>query len=120
MIIALNNKCNLVKDEFYNYLEELYKLDSSNLILIPSTINIPLVDSNKIGLGAQNVSRDGSGPHTGEISAKQLNSFGVKYCLVGHSERRIEQKETNYDCAEKIKMLLDENIIPILCVGENL
>ena len=120
MIIALNNKCNLGKDEFNAYLDELYKVESNNIILIPSTINIPLVDPNKIDLGAQNVSRDGIGPHTGEIAAKQLKSYGVKYCLVGHSERRIEQKESNYDCAEKIKMLLNEDIIPILCVGENL
>ena len=120
MIIALNNKCNLLRDEFNSYINELYKLDNSDIILIPSTINIPLVDPEKIVLGAQNVSRDGIGPHTGEVSAKQLKSYGVKYCLVGHSERRIEQKETNYDCAEKIKMLLNEGIIPILCVGENL
>ena len=120
MIIALNNKSNLVKDEFNTYLDELYKLSNDNIILIPSTINVPLVDPNRIALGAQNVSRDGSGPHTGEISAKQLKSYGVKYCLVGHSERRIEQKESNYDCAEKIKMLLNEDIIPILCVGENI
>ena len=121
MLIALNNKCNLVKDEFISYLEKVYKLKSNNeLLLIPSTINIPLVDYNKVLLGSQNVSRDGIGPHTGEVSAKQLRSFGVKYCLVGHSERRIEQKESNYDCSEKIKMLLNEDIIPILCVGENL
>ena len=105
MIIALNNKCNLGKDEFNAYLDELYKVESNNIILIPSTINIPLVDPNKIDLGAQNVSRDGIGPHTGEIAAKQLKSYGVKYCLVGHSERRIEQKESNYDCAEKIKYI---------------
>ncbi len=120
MIIALNNKCNLNKDDFNNYINELYNINNDDLILIPSIINIPMVDSNKISLGAQNVSRDGSGPHTGEISAKQLSSYGVKYCLVGHSERRIEQKESNYDCKEKIKMLLNEGIIPILCVGENL
>ncbi len=121
MLIALNNKSYLVKDEFISYLEKIYELESNDeLILIPSTINIPLVDSNKILLGSQNVSRDGIGPHTGEVSAKQLKSFGVKYCLVGHSERRIEQKESNYDCSEKIKMLLNEDIIPILCVGENL
>lgn len=121
MLIALNNKCNLVKDEFTSYIEKIYKLESNNeLLLIPSTINIPLVDSNKVLLGSQNVSRDGVGPHTGEVSAKQLKSFGVKYCLVGHSERRMEQKESNYDCCEKIKMLLNEDIIPILCVGENL
>ena len=121
MLIALNNKCNLVKDEFTSYIEKIYKLESNNeLLLIPSTINIPLVDSNKVLLGSQNVSRDGVGPHTGEVSAKQLKSFGVKYCLVGHSERKKKKKESNYDCCEKIKMLLNEDIIPILCVGENL
>ena len=49
----------------------------------------------------------------------QLSDLGVKYCLVGHSERRKYQKETNKDINKKIQMLLDNNIIPILCVGEN-
>ena len=77
-----------------------------------------MYDNSIFPLGAQNVSKYITGPHTGEISSKQLKSYGVKYCIVGHSERRQEQNESNKDTNEKIKMLLNEGITPVLCVGE--
>ena len=118
MIVALNNKCNLTKEEFANYLQELKSIETNHdLIVCPSTINISMYDGN-FPLGAQNVSKFDSGAHTGEISSKQLKSYGVKFCIVGHSERRQEQNESNEDTNEKIKMLLNEGITPILCVGE--
>ena len=119
MIVILNNKCNLTKEEFSNYLEDLKTIRTKeDLIVCPTTINISMYDNNKFPLGAQNVSKYITGPHTGEISSKQLHSYGVKYCIVGHSERRQEQNESNKDTNEKIKMLLNEGITPVLCVGE--
>ncbi len=119
MIVMLNNKCNLNKEEFLNYLEDLKTIRTEeDLIVCPSTINLSMYDNNVFPLGAQNVSKYITGPHTGEISSKQLKSYGVKYCIVGHSERRQEQNESNKDTNEKIKMLLNEGIIPVLCVGE--
>ena len=119
MIVILNNKCNLTKEEFSNYLEDLKTIRTEqDLIVCPTTINISMYDNNKFPLGAQNVSKFITGPHTGEISSKQLKSYGVKYCIVGHSERRQEQNESNKDTNEKIKMLLNEGITPVLCVGE--
>ena len=119
MIVILNNKCNLTKEEFSNYLEDLKTIRTEeDLIVCPTTINISMYDNNKFPLGAQNVSKYITGPHTGEISSKQLKSYGVKYCIVGHSERRQEQNESNKDTNEKIKMLLNEGITPVLCVGE--
>ena len=94
-MIVLNNKCNLEKDEFINYLKSLETINHE-LILCPSTINIPEFNSNKILLGAQNVSKAEDGPHTGEVSAKQLSSYGVKYCIIGHSERRIKLSYFSY------------------------
>jgi len=121
MIIILNNKCNLNKLEFKQYLKEINTINTNNiLILCPSTINIPMFDSKKVLLGSQNVSKTEVGPHTGEISAKQLASYNVNYCIVGHSERRIEQNEENKDINKKIKRLQKENITPILCIGETL
>lgn len=121
MILALNNKCNLDKDEFIKYLNELNTIETtSTLILCPSTINIPMFDSKKILLGAQNVSKAEQGPHTGDVNAKQLSSYNVKYCIVGHSERRTEHNETNKEINKKIKRLQREKIIPILCIGETL
>ena len=119
MIVMLNNKCNLNKEEFLNYLEDLKTIRTEeDLIVCPSTINLSMYDNSIFPLGAQNVSKYITGPHTGEISSKQLHSYGVKYCIVGHSERRQEQNESNKDTNEKIKMLLNEGITPVLCVGE--
>ena len=119
MIVALNNKCNLGKEDFIKYVEELNNIKTTHqMILAPTFINIPNVKANNIDLGAQNVSCDSNGAHTGEVSAEQLKSYGVKYCTVGHSERREKQRETNEEIKAKIERLFDQGIIPILCCGE--
>ena len=119
MLIVLNNKCNLSKEEFIEYEKELKELNHKNLVLCPSTIHIANFNLDNMALGAQNVSSTENGAYTGEVSASQLAAYNVKYCLIGHSERRQYQKETNSDISNKIKQLLKYNIIPILCVGEN-
>ena len=120
MIIALNNKSNLTKEEFLKYKEDIQKLNfkTSNVILIPSNIYLAAANIPNISLGSQNVSMYEMGPHTGEVSASQLKQLGVSYCLVGHSERRKEQHETNIEIRNKIKNLLNQGIIPILCIVE--
>ena len=119
MIIVLNNKCNLTKDEFLTYQQNLEKIEGSNqIILCPSNVFLGLFNSNKIDLGSQNVSKNEMGAYTGEVSAKQLKSLDVKYSLVGHSERRKYNGEKPSDIAKKIKKLLENNITPIYCVGE--
>lgn len=119
MIVALNHKSNLDKEEFKNYMLALKKVNSKHhMILCPNFLNISIFNDENITLGAQNVSQNANGAHTGEISAKQLKSYGVSYCIVGHSERRKDQKETNEEINLKIKELFKENITPILCVGE--
>ena len=119
MIIALNNKCNLTKQEFLKYQEELGSLSTQNkLILCPTFLNIGHFDLKNVELGAQNVSFNDQGAYTGEVSAQQLQSEQVKYCIVGHSERRNYQQETDEEINQKIMRLLEQDIIPILCVGE--
>lgn len=119
MIIVLNNKSNLTREEFVEYQSELSKMKStSDIVLCPSTIHIANFYLENIHLGSQNVSKDKNGSHTGEVSALQLKSFDVEYCLVGHSERREEFNETNRVISKKIKNLLEENMTPILCIGE--
>lgn len=120
MIVALNNKCHLTKDEFALYKEQLKNLqhEDTKIILFPSNIYL----SNNIEgilIGSQNVSAYGKGSYTGEVSAEQLKALGVKYSLVGHSERRNLFCETSQDANRKITQLLDNDITPILCVGEN-
>ena len=120
MIVALNNKCNLNYSEWIEYVEKLGALQTkSTMILCPSFINLRMIPEN-VKIGAQNVSCFGKGAYTGEVSAEQLKSYGVEYTIVGHSERRGYQKETDKEVYEKVNHLLEEGITPILCVGETL
>jgi len=73
-----------------------------------------------ISLGAQNVSEQDMGAFTGEVSAKMLTDFDVKFCIVGHSERRGLYSESSDVVALKAEMLLKQDIKPIICVGETL
>ena len=68
--------------------------------------------------GAQNCSEHASGAYTGEVSAEMLASMGVEFCIVGHSERRKYFGETNATIAQKINLLLENDIVPIVCCGE--
>ncbi len=121
MIIALNNKSNLEKEEFKKYLEELKTVETTEtLILCPTFLNISMVSNSNIKLGSQNVSISDNGAYTGEISASQLKSYQVEYAIVGHSERRDYQRETNEEINQKIKQLFKNDITPILCIGETL
>jgi len=73
-----------------------------------------------IDLGAQDVSQHEVGAFTGEISGAMLVEFGVRYCIVGHSERRQYQFETDALVAAKAQRALACGITPIVCVGETL
>lgn len=121
MIVALNNKSNLTKDEFHTYIEEMRQIQTNHtMIFCPTYLNICDANTENMILGAQNVSKEDSGAYTGEISAKQLKSFGVKYCIIGHSERREYQGETTEEINQKIKRCFENGITPILCIGETL
>lgn len=120
MIVALNNKSNLDKNAYKDYLERLNKVETDfELILCPTHLNIANTELVKAKLGAENVSSRKDGAYTGEVSASQLKSYDVEYTIVGHSERREYQKETFKDINEKVKRLFEENITPILCIGES-
>ena len=71
-------------------------------------------------IAAQNVYSKKSGAYTGEVSVEMLDSLGVEYAIVGHSERRQYFNEDNALLAEKVKICLEHNIIPIFCCGEAL
>lgn len=71
-----------------------------------------------VQLGAQDVAAQDSGAFTGDVSAAMLRDLDVRHCIVGHSERRRHQHETDWIVAQKVLRALDAGITPIVCVGE--
>ena len=79
-----------------------------------------LLSGSTLALGAQDVSSHEAGAYTGEVSAAMLREFGVRYAIVGHSERRQYHGEDDAVVAEKARQALAAGITPIVCVGETL
>ncbi len=77
-----------------------------------------VVSGSNILLGAQNMSTDEAGAHTGEVSVLQLKDLGVKVVILGHSERRHTYKEDDAMINKKVKLALSHGLEVILCVGE--
>ncbi|MBC7451575.1 MAG: triose-phosphate isomerase [Cytophagales bacterium] len=82
--------------------------------------SVSKVLNDKVALGAQNVYQKESGAFTGEISAPMLKSVGVKYVIIGHSERREYFGETNAQLAEKVNISMANGLTPLFCCGETL
>ncbi len=78
------------------------------------------VKGTNIAVGAQNMHFENSGAYTGEISADMLLDMGVKYVIIGHSERREYFGETDEIVNKKTVKALEKGLIPVLCVGETL
>ncbi len=118
-ILALNLKMNFDYSEAKNYISALKdQINSSDVVLFPPTIFLPYFISKDYAFGAQNVSEFDNGAHTGETSCSQLKSLGGSYALIGHSERRLGQKEDDETINLKIKKALEKKLKVILCVGE--
>ena len=120
MLVVLNHKMNFRKEQARQYAEQLNQIAHPNLevVVCPSLPYLSYFEGTNYRLGSQNVSSYLMGSHTGEVSAEQLKSMNVSYCLIGHSERRRDQKETEEELREKIRQTLAEQMIPILCIGE--
>lgn len=79
-----------------------------------------LLNSTRLAWGAQNISQYSHGAYTGEVSASMLVDFGVRFVIVGHSERRALFGESDQLVSEKFKAAQTAELVPILCVGETL
>ncbi len=88
------------------------------VVIIAPDIYIPLFKNRGISLGSQNIHHEEKGAFTGETSAKMVKNSGCKYVLVGHSERRRLFNEKDEEVKKKIIVALENDLIPILCVGE--
>jgi len=79
---------------------------------------VEAIDTNRIGVAAQNCADKESGAYTGEVSASMVASTGAKYVILGHSERRAYYGETPEILKEKVKLALANGLTPIFCIGE--
>ena len=128
-VIAGNWKMNKTPSEVKGYAEELRSILGSRVKWCDIVICAPFVDlpmavrsfrDLKVGVGAQNVSQFPSGAYTGEVSVGMLKDAGVKYVIIGHSERRQYFAETDESVNAKVLAALEAGLQPIVCVGESL
>lgn len=115
MQLIYNHKANLTKEEIIKYEKKLRKY---NVIVLPSTCFLPFFHKGNYILGSQDISEFEETNRTGEINGKSLQSLNVKYCLIGHSERRIHNNEINECLINKLTNCIKNNIIPLYCIGE--
>ena len=126
-IIAGNWKMNMTPSEAVKLvaeLEPLVKNDDVDVVYcVPAIDIVPVVEAVKgsnVQVGAENMYFEESGAYTGEISAAMLVDAGVKYVIIGHSERRDYFKEDDALLNKKVKMAISAGLTPILCCGESL
>ena len=127
-VIAGNWKMNKTAGETRAFAEELKALLSRtkwcDIVLCVPFVNIPAAlkafKDTRVAIGAQNVHSEAAGAYTGEVSADMLRELGVKYVIIGHSERRRHAGETDIDVNRKVKAALAAGLRPIICVGESL
>jgi triosephosphate isomerase (TIM) len=129
-IAAANWKMNLTYQEAEKLLNDILKkgitLQDHQQVLFAVPFPYLIMASSEVAeekgyfVSAQNCSDKESGAYTGEISAAMLHSIGIRYCIIGHSERREYYHETNQLLAEKVNTCLRHGLIPVFCCGEAL
>ena len=126
-IIAGNWKMNKTPTEALALIEELKPLvateEADVVFCVPAIDIIPAVEAVKgtnIAIGAENMYFEESGAFTGEIAPAMLTDAGVKYVIIGHSERREYFAETDETVNRKVKKAFEHGLTPIICCGESL
>ena len=126
-LIAGNWKMNMTPTEaveLVNTLKPLVATDDADVVFcVPAIDIIPVVEAAKgsnIQVGAENMYFEEKGAYTGEISPNMLTDAGVKYVILGHSERREYFAETNETVNKKMLKAFEHGLTPIMCCGETL
>ena len=126
-IVAGNWKMNMTPSQAVKLVEELKPLvvsdDVEVVYCVPAIDIVPVVEAVKgtnVAVGAENMYYEEKGAYTGEIAPEMLVDAGVKYVIIGHSERRDYFKECDCMLNKKVKKAFEHNLTPILCCGETL
>ena len=113
-IIVLNHKMNLYYEELNNYIDRINK-KNENLIIAPSNIYLlEFIKNCKHQISSQDICYIEEGNYTSKVSWHQMKSIGIKYSIIGHSEKNEDINKTNL----KLNACIKNNITPILCFGE--
>lgn len=114
-----NLKMSMKKDDVSRYLKIVNdKIETNQVVIIPSSIYIPYFLNQYYKVGIQDVHFESTGPYTGEVSPAQAKSMGISCTLVGHSERKKFFKDTDTIINKKVLESLANGLSVILCVGE--
>ena len=127
MIIAGNWKMNMTPKQAVDLIQRLKPLVKSEnadvVFCVPAIDIIPAVqaaEGSNIAIGAENMYFEEKGAFTGEIAPDMLTEAGVKYVIIGHSERRQYFVETNETVNKKVLKAFEHGLTPIICCGETL
>jgi len=121
MIIAANLKTNLTRSATDKYIHKIEKVatdSSAEVIVFPAMTSLDSYRLDSLTVGAQNAYPTINGAFTGEIGLEQLDEFGIKTILIGHSERRHILGESQEFLVEKFNYFKEKNFKIIFCVGE--
>lgn len=126
-IVAGNWKMNMTPAqsvELINTLKDKINTTEVDVVVCPPFVCLPAVleavKGTAIAVGAQNMHFEEKGAFTGEIAPSMLVELGVKYVVIGHSERRQYFAETDETVNKKVLKAIEHNLVPIICVGESL
>ena len=106
-------------EETKEYISVLKGFNNDNVVICPSYIYLHYFLGHNFNLGVQNIFSELNGAYTGEISVLQVKEMGVKYVILGHSERRITLNESNEFINEKVIKSINNGLKVILCIGEH-
>jgi triosephosphate isomerase (TIM) len=127
-LIAGNWKMYKTGEEAAAFVREFLPLvadaEGVEIVLAPAFPSIgtvaALLEGSRVGVASQNVHFEDEGAYTGEVSPRMVRSAGAAYAIIGHSERRRHFTETDDAVNRKIRAVLDQDLVPIACVGETL
>ena len=119
-IIAGNWKMNGTRELLNKMITALENIDTENTVVLCVPYTMLIATSTHVAIGAQDVSAYDHGAYTGQVSANMVAATGATYTIVGHSERRQYNGDTNDTVRQKAAAAIAAGLTPIICVGETM